>query len=329
MRFGRTLMWFIGLTVMLLSAELWFIGGLAAQGSRIVFANLAFDNYEIYVMDADGGNRENLSNHPRHDMHPDWSPDGTKIAFVSTRDGVAAQIYSMDADGKNPIRLTDGPWHKSAPDWSPDGGKIAFTVHPDFDRGEVLHHIDVMDADGKNRKRLEDFARDPSWFPDGREIAFVSWRAWGIDKVSDIYVISADGQELKRVTHDMASQQAPSFSPDGGQIAYHASDKGFGQIDVIDSDGTNRKRLTHNQVRHSHPAWSPDGQTITYEIWEGDHLSTIHLMTSDGKHLKQLRDDHGGSDSQPDISPAGLAVSPTSKMATIWGRLKRLAPNLR
>ena len=64
MRFARTLVSFIGLTVMLLSAELWLTRGLAAQGSRIVFTHLGFDNFEIYVMDADGGNRENLSNHP-------------------------------------------------------------------------------------------------------------------------------------------------------------------------------------------------------------------------------------------------------------------------
>ncbi len=63
------------------------MGGLAAQGSRIVFSNLAFDNYEIYVMDADGGNQENLTNHPVDDMEPAWSPDGTKIAFVTFRTG--------------------------------------------------------------------------------------------------------------------------------------------------------------------------------------------------------------------------------------------------
>ena len=109
MRFGHTIISFIGLTAMLLSTELRLIGGLAAQGSRIVFRNIAFDNYEIYVMDADGGNRENLSNHPRHDMDPDWSPDGTKIAFISDRNGGEYQIYVMDADGTNQIRLTDGP----------------------------------------------------------------------------------------------------------------------------------------------------------------------------------------------------------------------------
>ena len=77
MRFGRTLVSFIGLTVMLLCAELWLVRGLAAQKSRIVFTHLGFDNFEIYVMDADGGSRENLSNHPLDDMEPEWSPDGT------------------------------------------------------------------------------------------------------------------------------------------------------------------------------------------------------------------------------------------------------------
>ena len=128
MRFGRTLVSFIGLTVTLLSAELWLMGGLAAQRSRIVFTHLGFDNFEIYVMDADGGNRENLSNHPVDDMDPDWSPDGSKIAFVSNRHDGIDQIHVMDADGKNQIRLTYGRREKRFPDWSPDGGTIAYII---------------------------------------------------------------------------------------------------------------------------------------------------------------------------------------------------------
>ncbi|MDE0505650.1 MAG: hypothetical protein OXI86_16350, partial [Candidatus Poribacteria bacterium] len=65
-----------GLCVYLVSGELWSRHGLASQMPRIVFSHLGFDNFEIYVMDADGGNRENLSNHPVDDMDPDWSPDG-------------------------------------------------------------------------------------------------------------------------------------------------------------------------------------------------------------------------------------------------------------
>ena len=139
MRFGRTLVWFVGLTVVLLSGELWLKNALAVNTGRIVFTSMRDGNAEIYVMDADGGNQENLTNHPAYDAQPDWSPDGTKIAFESWRDGTG-EIYVMDADGKNPIRLTDGPGGKRHPDWSPDGGKIAFSVN------DLEDYIAVMDC---------------------------------------------------------------------------------------------------------------------------------------------------------------------------------------
>ncbi len=326
MRFGHPLVSCIGLTVMLLSGELWLMGGLAAQKSRIVFAALRFDNYEIYAMDDDGGNQENLSNHPVDDMDPDWSPDGTKIAFVSNRNGGVDQIYVMNADGTNQIRLTDGPRRKQDPDWSPDGSKIAFTVHADL-KNDVFPHIAVMDADGQNLERFENHAMQPSWSPDGQKIAFVSWR----DGHNEIYVIGADRQGLERVTHDFPMQQNPTFSPDGRRIAYWAEEVGFFHIYVVGADGNNLKRLTNNQEHHSLPTWSPDGQRIAYIVsidnfWRG---AKIHLMTADGKYLKQLSDDHDGIDFFPDFCPVRLGVSPTSKTASIWGRLKKLAPNHR
>ena len=247
-----------------------------------------------------------------------------QIAFVSTRIGNGFKIYVMDADGKNPIRLTD-ELSERHPDWSPDGQKIAFTVLPD--KEDLVPHIAVMDADGNYRVRHEDHAMEPSWSPDGQAIAFVSWRHGG----NEIYVIGADRQGLKRVTHDLAPKNRPSFSPDGQRIAYYAWHEGFDRIYVMDTDGRKRKRLTHNQECHGDPAWSPDGQTIAYAVSNDifPFKSTIHLMTADGKYLKQLSDDHNASDAQPDFRPIGLAVSPTSNKITIWGKLKRLAPNLR
>ena len=312
------------LCVWFTSGELWLMEGLAAQGSRIVFSNLAFDNFEIYVMDADGGNRENLSNHPVDDMEPDWSPDGTKIAFISNRNDGVYQIYVMDADGSNQIRLTDGPRRKQNPDWSPDGQQIAFTVHVDLEEGDLFPHIAVMDANGNNRERFEDDAMQPSWSPDGGQIAFVSGRDGG----AEIYVIGADGQGLERVTHGLLGAQSPSFSPDGRRIAYYSLNEEFHQIYIVGADGKNRNRLTHNQEHHVDPTWSPDGGAIAYAVAIDKPLeSTIHLMTADGKHLKQLSGDHDGIDDRPDFSPVGLAVSPTavsptSKTATIWGKLK-------
>ena len=141
------LLFFTGLFAILLTEAMVARIALAFNTSRIVFTSRRDGNNEIYVMDADGGNQENLTNHPAYDADPAWSPDGTKIAFVSRRDGVS-QIYVMGADGKNPIRLTHGPRWKRDPDWSPGEQKIAFTVLPDLEKKERLNHIAVMDADG-------------------------------------------------------------------------------------------------------------------------------------------------------------------------------------
>ena len=323
-------MLFAVLCVCLTSEEFWLRNALAAQKSRIVFTSRRDGNNEIYVMDADGKNPIRLTDNPANDFDPDWSPDGTKIPFASRRKGGVYQIYVMDADGKNPIRLTDGPRRKEDPDWSPDGQKIAFTVNPDRNKDEWLDHIAVMDADGNNRVKHEDRAMEPSWSPDGGGIAFTSRRD---DWNWDIYVMGADRRGLKRVTHDLAPKFRPAFSPDGGRIAYISDHEGFLHIFVVGADGGNRVRLTHNQENHRDPAWSPDGRMIAYGIWDGildgNLLGTIHLMTADGRYLKQLSDVHDARDYQPDFRPVGLAVSPTSNTTTTWGRLKQLAPKLR
>ena len=143
-------------------------------------------------------------------------------------------------------------------------------------------------------------------------------------------MISADGQGLKRVTHDLAGQHRPAFSPDGKRIAYMARHEESLYIYVVEADGRNRVRLTHNQEHHRDPAWSPDGGAIAYA--SSDDLlfdAKIHLMTADGEYLKQLSKVRHGTDYQPDISPLGLAVFPASNKSTICGRLKKTSSGFR
>ena len=242
------------LCVCLMSEELWLKNALASNTGRIVFTSLRDGNPEIYVMDAGGSNQERLTNHPAFDIEPDWSPDGTKIAFASDRKGGRFQIHVMDVGGLNPIRLTEGPGQKRHPDWSPDGRKIAFTVD------DLVDHLAVMDADGRNREKLENHAWEPSWSPDGKEIAFVSWR----DGLGEIYVIGAGGQGRKRVTHDFVPKGQPSFSPGGRRIAYDAWHEGFSHIFVVGADGKNRVRLTHNEENR----WGPHMDSR----WTGDRI---------------------------------------------------------
>ena len=97
----------------------------AAPLAQIAFVSERDGNREIYVMDADGENPRNLTNHPSSDRDPSWSPDGKYIAFVSKRDG-NREIYVINADGENLQRLTNSPRNDIQPAWFDP----AFSVDP-------------------------------------------------------------------------------------------------------------------------------------------------------------------------------------------------------
>lgn len=124
------------------------------------------DIYAIEVASAsqssDSSGETNLTNNPAYDQSPAWSPDGTKMAFVSDRDG-NLEIYVMNVDGSEVTRLTNSPGYDAEPAWSPDGTRIAFAS----DRDGNLE-VYVMNADGSAQTRLThtqdgDFA--PRWEP--------------------------------------------------------------------------------------------------------------------------------------------------------------------
>jgi dipeptidyl aminopeptidase/acylaminoacyl peptidase len=152
-------------------------------------------------MNADGSSQTRLTNSPGFDISPAWSPDGSRIAFRSSRDG-NSEIYVMNADGTIPLRLTDNPAVDSTPQWSPDGTKLAFTSNRDGN-----FEVYVMNADGTSETRLTDnLAEDvaPAWSPDGTQIAFSSDRdgrqTSGQVTPSDIFVMNAEGTAQTNIT---------------------------------------------------------------------------------------------------------------------------------
>ena len=139
------------------------------------------------------------------DFGPAWSPDGSKIAFVSNRDGVDTELYIMNADGSNPVRLTDDALDDNSPAWSPDSLRIAFTKS----QGAGIH---IINRDGTNLVSVVTFASWPAWSPDGSRLAFVQ-----SDSVTPfkgiVFTAKTDGTDKIRVTHNPDGARAPSWAP--------------------------------------------------------------------------------------------------------------------
>jgi Tol biopolymer transport system component len=210
-------------------------------------------------MDADSSNLAQLTNNLAADTFAVWSPDGSRIAFQSDRDG-DFDIYLMDANGSNIIQLTDDPALDIVPAWSPDGDTIAFHSNR-LDDNYDIYLTDVACPSGPAAcdtqavRLTEDPGDDvyPSVSPDGSQIVFHSDR----DGDRDIYRIRVDGSNLVQLTNDLAEDREPAWSPDGRHIAFRSDRDGDYDIYMMDADGGNVRQLTNDPAEDGQPVWQP------------------------------------------------------------------------
>lgn len=200
---------------------------------------------DVYVANADGTHLMLLV---RQAAMPAWSPDGHLIAFANLRSGdrgISVVDVAQTLRGRGRVRIvtrTDDDVPEERPTWSPDGEHISFTSHR-----AGTSDIWTVDVDGSDLRNLtaEDYSLDTNstWSPDGDLIAFGSDRNSSSQFGGDIYVMRANGSDVRRITFD-DSAYAPVWSPDGCGIAFNSGVSGTSQIYVMGSDGSNLRQLT-------------------------------------------------------------------------------------
>jgi TolB protein len=181
------------------------------KGEKIAFARFRpglVDNCDLWISDIDGTDARRIVSDRGLQVNPAWSPDGEKLAYVSSYEPSDREIWVIDVDRKDRKRLTVNVYFDVEPCWSPDGNNIAFSSNRSGN-----FEIWVMDADGKNQKQVThhpDFDGQPAWSPDGNEIVFVSNRGGNLQ----LWSIDVDSENPRQLTSSDSECRDPSFLMD-------------------------------------------------------------------------------------------------------------------
>ena len=308
----------------------------APETAKIAFRSMRDGNSEIYIMNPDGSDQINLTQHRAQDIAPVWSPSGKQILFQSDRDGIP-DLYLMDADGTNVRQVFKKLIGREFPTWSPDGKAIAYHRFHTFS-------IYTASSAGEDETKVAD-GLWPAWSPDGSEIAFMAgefvWADNGNLRFPDVRVeiINLQTHVKEKLLPKSIWMYGPIWGPDSDQITFSwngRQEDGFldrnrrvhtTDIYVVNRDGSGLRKIIESgeDIGVSNPAWSPRGNELIYNIYNRQGRSSRQLFkdTLDGGVPEQLT--HRSNNFRADwFDPAfALPVSPQpSLMTTTWGQLK-------
>jgi Tol biopolymer transport system component len=255
---------------------------------------------EIFMMRPDGTDRRQLTHNTILDNDPDWSPDGSKIVYISAVDslpGATARrrdVFVMNVDGSGSHRLfraVDGPG-AAHPRWSPDGTRISF----DSFLPSLGFQPFVMNADGSNVKLVrampgENFSLE--WSPDGTRFLFLTNRAPRL--VWTLYLMPVDGSSEQQISGNGACTsnlgRTAQWSPDGSSIAYSCDTNLGSWISSLHSDGTVTSVTVPATVDFA-PVWSPSGEQIAFASDRsglgGNPIPQVYLINAGGGAVSQV-----------------------------------------